>query len=448
MRALAVIAVMVYHANNSWLPGGFIGVEVFFVISGYLITLLLIGEHERSGRVHLGQFYLRRARRLLPALFMMLALVIVYTALFKREELGRLRGDVLAALGYVSNWYQIWVGQGYTAEGQFAPLRHLWSLAVEEQFYLVWPIVMIALIRVGKGRLPSYSRWLLLAAVAISVAVGLLFEPARAIDPATTPDAFWDVGGHAVDKTETLYLSTITRSTGLLVGAALAMLWRPVAVMRGPLRNKGRALDGLALVGIGSLLVLAWRLHIVTDQGADPLLFRGGFLAVDLAAMLMIAAVSHRRSFTGRLLGMPAAAVDRHPVVRDVPVPLADLPDDPRRRRQPARRAPVRRGDGRHGRRHGVVLPPLRDADPPPPHPSDHRSPRPARRPDRPAGDRLRDRRQRRARRLRQRQHGHRRARAERHRAVAAARRECGDRPRRGACVARRRSCRSRPRSW
>ena len=192
MRALAVIAVMVYHANSSWLPGGFIGVEVFFVISGYLITLLLIGEHERSGRISLGQFYLRRARRLLPALFLMLALVTVYTAMFKREELGRLRGDVLAALGYVSNWFQIWVGQGYTAEGQFAPLRHLWSLAVEEQFYLVWPLVMIVLIRLGKGRLPSYSRWLLLAAVAISVAVGLLFEPARAVDPATTPDAFWE----------------------------------------------------------------------------------------------------------------------------------------------------------------------------------------------------------------------------------------------------------------
>ena len=183
MRALAVIAVMVYHANTSWLPGGFIGVEVFFVISGYLITLLLIGEHERSGRVHLGHFYLRRARRLLPALFVTLAMVIVYTALFKRDELGRLRGDVLAALAYVSNWYQIWVDEGYTAAGQFAPLRHLWSLAVEEQFYLVWPLVMIGLIRIGKGRLPSYSRWLLLAAVAISVAVGLALRAGQGDRP-------------------------------------------------------------------------------------------------------------------------------------------------------------------------------------------------------------------------------------------------------------------------
>ena len=160
MRALAVMAVMVYHANPAWLPGGFLGVEVFFVISGYLITLLLIGEHERTGTVSLRQFYLRRARRLLPALFALLIGVTVYTALFRRDALGQLRGDVLAALAYVSNWYQIWVGQGYTAAGDFAPLRHLWSLAVEEQFYLLWPLVMIGLIRFGRRRLPSMSTWL------------------------------------------------------------------------------------------------------------------------------------------------------------------------------------------------------------------------------------------------------------------------------------------------
>ena len=107
LRALAVVAVMVYHANPGWLPGGFIGVEVFFVISGYLITLLLIGEHERTGRVALGSFWLRRARRLLPALFVLLAGITVYTAVFRREALGQLRGDVIAALTYVSNWYQI-----------------------------------------------------------------------------------------------------------------------------------------------------------------------------------------------------------------------------------------------------------------------------------------------------------------------------------------------------
>ena len=114
MRAIAVAVVMVYHANNAWLPGGFLGVEVFFVISGYLITLLLIGEHERTGSVSLRHFYMRRARRLLPALYTLLILVTLYTTLFRRDALGQLRGDVIAALTYTTNWYQIWVGQGYT----------------------------------------------------------------------------------------------------------------------------------------------------------------------------------------------------------------------------------------------------------------------------------------------------------------------------------------------
>ncbi|WP_040496741.1 acyltransferase family protein, partial [Ilumatobacter nonamiensis] len=128
-----VIAVMVYHANSSWLPGGFLGVEMFFVISGYLITLLIIAERERSYRVSLTDFWKRRARRLLPALYLMMLLVVVYTAIFQTEALGQLRGDVIAGLFYVSNWYQLFVGLGYTAAFDFAPLRHLWSLAVEEQ---------------------------------------------------------------------------------------------------------------------------------------------------------------------------------------------------------------------------------------------------------------------------------------------------------------------------
>ena len=239
MRALAVLAVMVYHANAVWLPGGFLGVEVFFVISGYLITLLLIGEHERSGTVSLRGFYTRRARRLLPALFTLLIGITIYTALFKRDSLGQLRGDVLAALAYVSNWYQIWVGQGYTASGDFSPLRHLWSLAVEEQFYLVWPLVMIGLIRLGRRRLPEMARWLFLAAVLVTVAVGLLYYSGPIETCETTPAAYWQVAGRCISKTDALYLSTPTRATGLLLGSAFAMIWRPVAIMRGPIRRKG-----------------------------------------------------------------------------------------------------------------------------------------------------------------------------------------------------------------
>ena len=306
MRALAVVAVMIYHTNNGWLPGGFIGVEVFFVISGYLITLLLIGEHEKQGRIDLKQFWLRRARRLLPAVFFMLTLLMIYTALFKRETLGLLRGDVIAGLGYVSNWYQIWVGAGYTASADFAPLRHLWSLAVEEQFYLIWPVIMVGLIRLGRRRLPDVSRWMLLAALAIAIVTGLLFHSGPVGTPDVYPGAYWEVGGRSISKMDTLYLSTITQSTGLLIGASFAMLWRPVAVLRGPLKKKGASLDMLALGGLGALGALAYYLHVIEDNGrADPWLFRGGFIAVGLATVMVMAAVTHRGARAGALLGNP-----------------------------------------------------------------------------------------------------------------------------------------------
>jgi peptidoglycan/LPS O-acetylase OafA/YrhL len=304
MRAIAVLAVMVYHANNQWLPGGFLGVEVFFVISGYLITLLLIGEHERTGTVSLRHFYLRRARRLLPALFLLLIGLSIYCALFRRDVLGQLRGDVVAALTYSTNWYQIWVGQSYTATGDFSPLRHLWSLAIEEQFYLVWPLVMIALIRRGRRRLPEMAGWLFLAAVAVTVVTAVIYYPGEVNTCALTPEAYWKVGERCISKTDTLYLSTFTRAGGLLLGAAFALVWRPVAVMRGPLRTKGRLVDLVALVGLAGLAALFWYLHIITPENtADPWLFRGGFFVTGLATLALIAGVTHRRALAGALLG-------------------------------------------------------------------------------------------------------------------------------------------------
>jgi peptidoglycan/LPS O-acetylase OafA/YrhL len=303
MRAIAVVAVMVYHANSSWLPGGFLGVEVFFVISGYLITLLLIGEHERTGEVKLGQFWLRRARRLLPALFVLLIGVTVYTTLFRDDALGQLRGDVLAALTYVTNWYQIWVGQGYTASGDFAPLRHLWSLAVEEQFYLVWPLVMVGLMRLGRRRLPDLSRYLFLAAIGVTVLMAVLYYDGPIGTPEVTPDAYWLIGERPISKTDTLYLGTITRAGGLLLGAAFAMVWRPMAIMRGPIQHKGRLLDGLALGGLVGLGALCWFIYLIGPDGADPWLFRGGFFVCGLATLAMIAAVTHQRAMAGKLLG-------------------------------------------------------------------------------------------------------------------------------------------------
>ena len=306
MRALAVVAVMVYHANSDWLPGGFLGVEMFFVISGYLITLLLISERERTYRISLRHFWLRRARRLLPALFTMVFLVTVWTAIFKNEALGALRGDVLGGFFYVSNWYQIWEGLGYTAAGDFAPLRHLWSLAVEEQFYLLWPIVMIFLLgRNGTRQVAAVSRWLFIGAVVLTVGVALLYYSGPIGEPNVTPEAYWWLGDRPIAKIDTLYLSTITRLSGILLGSAFAMVWRPLAIVRGPLRSKGRLFDALAFVAIIGFGWLCWNTYLATPSGADPFLFRGGLFLAGLATLAIIAAVTHRGAHANRLLGNP-----------------------------------------------------------------------------------------------------------------------------------------------
>ena len=144
---------LVYHLNAGWLPGGFLGVDVFFVLSGFLITSLLAVEWVTNGRVRVGRFYVRRARRLLPALITMLATVVVVTAAVAPDELRRLRGDVAAALTYSTNWTQIvWHRSYFEQLGRPSLLQHLWSLAVEEQFYLLWPLVLVLCLRTG-GRL-------------------------------------------------------------------------------------------------------------------------------------------------------------------------------------------------------------------------------------------------------------------------------------------------------
>ena len=309
LRALAVLAVIVYHANPSWLPGGFLGVEVFFVISGYLITLLLVAEEERTGAISLRDFWARRARRLLPALFTMMVLLIMWTSIRERDSLGALRGDVVAGALYGSNWFQVWVGAGYTAVNDFAPLRHLWSLAVEEQFYVLWPVIMLVILRLGRDRLPRVAMWFLGIATAIAGLVALLMPTGRIGEScASTPNAYWTIGERCVSKIDLLYLSTPTRATGLLLGAALAIVWRPYALLRGPMKRKGPMMDPVAIIGLILLGFLIYKVHIVHLIGedglhADPWLFRGGLFLTGIATLMVISAVAHQKAFTGRVLG-------------------------------------------------------------------------------------------------------------------------------------------------
>ena len=301
LRALAVMAVLLYHADLTWIPGGFLGVEVFFVISGYLISALLLAEWRQKGRINLKDFWLRRARRLLPALYVLLVVTLTFAVVFLPGEVAGLRGDVVAALGYVTNWFLIFGQESYfESVGRPSVLQHLWSLAVEEQFYLIWPVVLAVGLGLGATRLRR-RRVLtvtLVGAAASAVAMAVLYAPG--VDPSR------------------IYYGTDTRATGLLCGAALAFLWSPADKYRPaearhnrltfPGRGRFRRRWGwtapllLDVVGILALGALIWFfLHL---GEFEPLLYRGGFVLVALATVAAIMAVVHPHTHIGpRLLG-------------------------------------------------------------------------------------------------------------------------------------------------
>lgn len=269
LRALAVIAVVLYHGEVGGLPGGFLGVEVFFVISGYLITALLIAERERTGGIAYLAFWARRARRLLPALFALAFVVGTVWVLFVPGELARIRGDFVAALTYVTNWYQIIVHLSYfDAIGRPSPLRHLWSLAVEEQFYLVWPITLAVIHRLTGGRRGRMALITMALAVVSAVWAVMLFTPG--LDPSR------------------VYYGTDTRAAGVLLGAVLAIVvppWR----MRAGLRSGARWIITLVgAVGLIGILVM-----VVRVNEFDPFIYQGGFVLLDVLTVLAIIALVH-----------------------------------------------------------------------------------------------------------------------------------------------------------
>ena len=269
IRAFSVIAVMLYHANIAWLPGGFLGVEVFFVVSGFLITSLLIEERESTQRIDIKQFWIRRSRRLLPALVVMLSATAVCVAFFATDSAPDFRRDVLPSLGYFSNWWQIFaVDTPYFAASSLPVLRHLWSLAVEEQWYLVWPL-LFTFIFGAKWMRPKISGALLVACSgAVMVATALRFVQ----DDET--------------RTNFLYLSTLTRSSGLLLGAAVAMLWRPWRKTSPSSWWRSSIADALAFVSIAVIGVLMATVHV-----ADARLYQGGLAITTIASAVIIAVV-------------------------------------------------------------------------------------------------------------------------------------------------------------
>ena len=296
LRAISVIAVLLYHADLTWIPGGFLGVEVFLVISGYLITTLLLAEHRTLGSIGVRAFWARRARRLLPALFLVLAVVALAAATVYRAEAAELRSQLLGALTYSANWFQILAEQSYFASVERpSPLQHLWSLAIEEQFYLVWPLVLMVLLGVFRGERSGLGRRRGLSTRWIPVVIG-----GCAVASALLMASLYQPGM----DTSRVYYGTDTRAQGLLFGALLAFLWRP-ALRRDEQARRSAALDNLiGLVGLVGLFLAFFGL-----SESDRFLFRGGMTMVSILSLMAIVAVVNPATWLARVgLGNKALA--------------------------------------------------------------------------------------------------------------------------------------------
>jgi peptidoglycan/LPS O-acetylase OafA/YrhL/lysophospholipase L1-like esterase len=285
LRAIAVLAVIAYHEQFGWAPGGLLGVGVFFTLSGFLITSILVSQWSAIGKLKLGDFWLHRARRLLPALFVMLAVVTAWVTVADRARLASLRGSVGAAAAYFSNWYIIAQNQSYFARfAPPAPLDHLWSLAVEEQFYLLWPLLLIGGLLLLRRR-HAATAWLMLptgiAAAGSAVAMTLLYQP-------------------GMDPTR-VYEGTDTRAFGLLIGAMLALAW-PSGSKRGEhsaqRRWPGYALDTVGLAGLAGIGVMIWK---VGEYSAFA--YHGGLVLLSFATVAVVAATAYPASIVGAALG-------------------------------------------------------------------------------------------------------------------------------------------------
>ncbi|UPM54675.1 acyltransferase family protein [Gottfriedia acidiceleris] len=279
LRALAVLSVIAYHLNFSWASGGFLGVTVFFVLSGYLITDLLIAEWSTNQRIDLKSFWYRRAKRLLPGMFTLLLIVIAFVSLFKSSMIGNLKQDSIAAIFYYSNWWYIFHHLSYFESfANPSILNHFWSLAVEEQFYIIWPILTLLGLKYikNKDRLFLYT---LVGAIVSALLMAILFHPGS--DPSR------------------VYYGTDTRAFSLLIGASLALVW-PSRKLTNNVTTSGKIL--IDLVGITGLLIFL--LMVGKTNQYDSFLYRGGMFLLSISAAMLIAGLAHPTSKIGRFLAM------------------------------------------------------------------------------------------------------------------------------------------------
>ena len=284
LRALAVIAVLLYHLGFSWIPGGFLGVDLFFVISGYVITRLLLDSIQRSGGLDLRGFYAGRIRRLLPPLLFMLVITAIFVGVWAPDSMRRFLTDAPFALTGLMNWWLVFKEQDYFESfGRPPLLQHTWSLGVEAQYYLVWPLILLFVLKVfGKKVIPT-------AALAIATFSGIaLFLASVRADISATQDI-----SH-------VYFGTDTHSIGLFLGSALAVSWIPQNLR---MNIEKRAQDFIDFIGVFGLIgILASFLFI---QEADPTAYRIAFPLVGIFGSAIIMSVVHPASRFAPLLQHP-----------------------------------------------------------------------------------------------------------------------------------------------
>jgi peptidoglycan/LPS O-acetylase OafA/YrhL len=263
LRAIAVLSVLAYHFGADWAQGGFLGVDMFFVLSGYLITSLLLVEWARTGRIQFAAFWARRARRLLPALFLVLMVVAIWARIeLPSNQWRAIRLDAIWTFLYTANWHFIVAGQSYFSSTP-SPLRHTWSLAIEEQFYLVWPLIVLGALYFARGK-----HWLLTTVCGAGI-VGSLVVLSSTY--------------HEDGDPSRPYYGTDARASQLLVGALLAILllrWQPRA------RSARLTLQWLALA---AAILIAYAFVEASDRGA--ILYHGGFLVFALCTAVVVAAI-------------------------------------------------------------------------------------------------------------------------------------------------------------
>lgn len=279
VRTLAVLGVIIYHLLPTTLPGGYLGVSLFLLISGYFVTLQLVRQMDQTGGIQLTKFYLKRLRRLYPVLIVMLTVTTAYITLFARDLLHNIKSTIATNLLWVYNWWEIGHGQSYfdRFNGE-SPFTHLWTLGVEAQFYFLWPLILFMLFLILRKR--SKIKWtVFILAVASAVEMALLFDP---------------------QNINRVYYGTDTRAFSLLLGSWLALCW-PIDRLNASLTtHAARILDG---VGIGALLITL--LGFFTLPGQSSWTYRGGMFFYSLIGMILIATVVHPGSHMNRWLTNP-----------------------------------------------------------------------------------------------------------------------------------------------